>query len=42
MRDGKLDLDAVASAARRVGSIGEQVGEVANAIQRAGDQGKKS
>jgi hypothetical protein len=35
-RDGKLDLDAVASAARRVGAMGEQVGEIANALERAG------
>jgi hypothetical protein len=42
MRNGKLDLDAVASAARRVGAIGEQVGDVANAIQRVGDGAKRS
>jgi hypothetical protein len=34
IRDGKLDLDAVASAAQSVGSFGQQLGDVANALKR--------
>jgi hypothetical protein len=34
IRDGKLDLDAIASAAERVGSFGQQLGDVANALKR--------
>ena len=42
IKDGKLDLDAVASAARRAGSIGQQLGDVASAIERAGSAAKRS
>jgi hypothetical protein len=39
IRDGKLDLDAVASAAHSVGSVGQQVGDIASALQA--QQGKR-
>ena len=39
VRDGKLDLDAVAQAARSVGTMSQQVGDIAAAAQRA-QQGK--
>jgi hypothetical protein len=34
IRDGKLDLEGIASAARRVGEMEEQVGDIGAAIER--------
>jgi hypothetical protein len=36
-RDGTLDLDVIAEAARRLGSLGDQVAAVADAMQRSRD-----
>ena len=35
IRDGKLDLAAIASAARKAGEFGQQLGDIGNAIERA-------
>jgi len=35
MRDGKLDFDAIASGAQRISEIGQQIGELASAADRA-------
>lgn len=40
VRDGKLDLDVVAGAARRAGAMGQQLGEIGTAIERV-ERGKK-
>ena len=37
LRDGRLDLDSIAAAARRLGAFSNQVSEVAAAMQRDGD-----
>jgi hypothetical protein len=36
-RDGTLDLDVIAEAARRLGSFGDQVAAVADAVQATRD-----
>jgi hypothetical protein len=36
----KLDLDTVSSTAKRVGKIGQQVGEVADAAEKARKKSK--
>ena len=41
LRDGSLDLDAVASAARRVGSLGQSVADMADAAQATQRRGAK-
>jgi len=38
--DGSLDLEAIAAAARRLSSLGEQVDDVLTVLQKAGG-GKK-
>lgn len=38
MRDGKLDLDAVAAAGQRMGSLGQQVADIARAVQGNGER----
>jgi hypothetical protein len=35
IRDGQLDLDAIASAARSVGAVGQQVADIAAGLKRA-------
>lgn len=39
-RGGTIDLDHVISAARRVGSLGEEVGRVASMMEQAGGKSK--
>jgi hypothetical protein len=41
LRDGSLDLDAVASAARRLSAVGQQVADVATAAQAANEKRRK-
>lgn len=36
-RDGTLDLDVIVEAARRIGSVGDQVAAVADAVQKSRD-----
>jgi hypothetical protein len=40
-RNGKLDLDSVASAAQRVASVGQQVADVASALDTTRRSSKK-
>ena len=40
-RNGRLDLDSVASAAQRVASVGQQVADVASAIETTSRRAKK-
>jgi hypothetical protein len=39
--DGALDLEAIADAARRLGSVSGQVGDVVAAMQKAGEASKR-
>ena len=38
IRDGRLDLDGIASAAKRVGAFGEQLGNVSEALKGASSE----
>jgi hypothetical protein len=40
VRDGRLDLDAIAAAAHRAGSLGQQLHEIGNALEHA-QKGRK-
>jgi len=41
-RDGSFDMDTLVAGAQRLGAFGEQIGELATALQRATEGSKGS